>query len=150
VTTQREDDRLREAFQGLRAENAQTGRVPEFGSMLQDAKRRAEARPALEVVAGGQGGRIRVAALVSTALAAAVAGLILIDRGPTGDDDFERLVAAYVSETASGSWSSPTSGLLEVPGNDLMRSLPSIGAPVRGLDPSALPPRPSSPEEENL
>jgi hypothetical protein len=67
--------------------------------------------------------------------------------GPSGDEDFERLVAAYASQAAGGSWASPTSGLLDVPGMELMRSVPAIGAPVRGLDPAALPPRP---EEESL
>jgi hypothetical protein len=159
VTTQRDDDRLREAFQALRAESEQAGRVPGFAAMLGEAKRQAEARPNLEVIAGGRSGPgpglsrrrfLRAGAWASAVLAAAVAGLILIDRAPAGEEDFERLVAAYASETVGGAWSSPTSGLLEVPGMDLMRSLPSIGAPVRGLDPSSLPPRTSAPEEENL
>ncbi|MGD8600465.1 MAG: hypothetical protein PVF19_03795, partial [Gemmatimonadota bacterium] len=69
---------------------------------------------------------------------------------PSGEDDFERLVAAYTSETAAGAWSSPTSSLLDVPGMDLMRSVPSIGEPLRGIDPSSFPSPSASPEEENL
>ena len=149
--TQRDDDRLRETFQALRSETEEARRVPEFSGMLDEARRRAEARPVLQVVAGGQRGRrlMRAGAWASAVLAASVVGLILIDRPPSGDEDFERLVAAYVTGPRA-TWGSPTSGLLEVPGIDFMRSLPSIGAPIWGVDPGDLPARPSSPEEENL
>lgn len=157
MKTLRDDDRLRDTFQALRKETARSGGVPEFDGMLAEAKRRAEQRPALEVFAGhaSRKGRptrrrlVQIGAWGSVALAAGVAALILVNRPPTGDAEFERLVAAYASETAAGSWSSPTSALLEVPGMDLLRSVPSIGAPLRGIDPSSLL-RPQSPEEENL
>jgi len=155
VTTQR-DDELREAFQALRAESQQRSRVPDFAQMLQEAKRQAAARPALQVVAGRSVREVaprqfvRTGAWVSALFAASVAALIVLDRPPSGDAAFERLVAAYSTETAGGTWSSPTSGLLDVPGLDLVRSLPSIGGSIRGLDPATMPPRPSSPEEENL
>lgn len=153
MTTQPEEDRLKGAFQALRAETAQSGSVPEFGTMMAEAHRQAAARPTLEVVSGAAGARrrlVRVGAWASAALAASVAGVLLIDSGPRGDEDFERLVAAYSSGSPGATWSSPTSSLLDVPGLDLMRSLPSIGVPVRGLDPSSLPARQTSPEEENL
>jgi len=160
VTKLRDDDGMRDAFQNLRAETRQGGRAPEFGAMLEEARRQAAARPALEVVHGGgrrTGGAgparrlMRVGGWASAALAAGIAAVLLVDRpDPTGEEDFERLVAAYAAETSGAAWSSPTSGLLEVPGIDLMRSLPSIGAPVRGMDPSSLPTPSSSVEEENL
>jgi len=153
VTTQPEEDRLKGAYQALRAETARSGNVPDFGTMMAEAQRQAAARPNLEVVPGGTGSRrrlMRVGAWASAALAASVAGVLLIDTGPSGDEDFERLVAAYSSGSAGVSWTSPTSSLLDVPGLDLIRSLPSIGAPVRGLDPSALPARQTPSEEENL
>ena len=159
MKTHLDDDRLREAFQALREETEQAGRVSDFGAMLDEAKRQAEARPPLQVVAGSQGSQggqaswrrlVRVGTWASAVLAAAVAGLILLDRAPAGDEDFERLVASYAAGSTGGSWGSPTAGLLEVPGIDLMRSLPSIGAPVRGINPADLPARQSSPEEENL
>jgi hypothetical protein len=145
------DDELREAFQALRAEEHQARRAPEFGSMLVEAKRRAAARPQLQVVRGGSRRRLfRLGAWASAAVAAGVAAVLLIDRSPSGDDDFARLVASYSTETAAGTWSSPTSSLLDAPGMDLMRSVPSIGSPLLGIDPSTLPPRPTSPPEENL
>ena len=159
MTTHRDDELLTEKFLALRAETEQDGRVPQFGSMLDEAKRQVDARPMLEVLAGGpaQGGRgasrhrwVRTGAWASALLAASVAGLVLIDRAPTGDEEFERLVAAYASEASSAGVTSPTSRLLEVPGMDLLRSLPAIGEPVRGLDPTARPARQSSLEEENL
>jgi hypothetical protein len=82
-------------------------------------------------------------------VAAAVAGLMLVDRGPSPDEQFERLVATYSSE-AGTAWQSPTSGLLNVPGMELTRSVPSIGGPVRGIDPSRLPPPQTSPEEDTI
>jgi len=146
------DDRdLKGAFGALRERERGAGRVPDFGVMMAEARRQAGAGPRLEVVAGG-GHRRRLFWLggwASAAVAAGVAALLLLGRSPSGDDEFARLVAAYATETATGEWISPTAGLLDVPGMDLMRSLPSIGSPLRGLDPSSLPPRPSSPQEEN-
>ncbi|MGD2045928.1 MAG: hypothetical protein PVH96_06880 [Gemmatimonadota bacterium] len=158
MTKHTDDDRMREAFQDLRADTRASGSVPDFQSMMAEAKRRADETPALEVVVGaGSGARVRAhrrfvrfGAWASAAVAAAVAALILVDRAPSGEDDFERLVAAYTSETAAGAWSSPTSSLLDVPGMDLMRSVPSIGEPLRGIDPSSFPSTSASPEEENL
>lgn len=145
------DDDLRGAFQTLRAEERQARRAPEFGSMLAEAKRQGAPRPRLEVVRGGSRRTfVRFGGWATAAVAAGVAALLLINRPPTGDDDFARLVAAYTTETETGSWSSPTSGLLDVPGMDLTRSVPSIGSPLWGIDPSTLPPRPTPPPEENL
>jgi len=145
------DDDLRGAFQTLRAEERGAHRTPAFGPMLAEAKRRAAARPPLDVVGGGPRRTLfRLGAWATAAVAAGIAAVLLIDRPPSGDDDFARLVAAYTTETQSGSWSSPTSGLLDVPGMDLTRSVPSIGSPLWNIDPSTLPPRPTSPPEENL
>jgi hypothetical protein len=147
---------MRETFQALRAETGQAGCVPDFDSTLAEARRRAAASPALQVVQGGTDRTDRAAtrrrlvraAGTSVVLAASVAGLLLMTRAPSGEDDFERLVAAYASVGAGGAWSSPTQALLDVPGRELMRSVPSIGGPVRGIDRADLPPRPT-PEEVN-
>ena len=156
---ERDEERLREAFQEVRTDVRGSGSVPDFRSMWAEAKRVADERPALEVVAGGAGagsGRasrrrlFRAGAWGTAAVAAAVSSLILVTRGPSGDDDFEQLVAAYSAQVGGDAWRSPTSGLLDVPGMDLTRSVPSIGAPVRGIDPSTLQAPGSSPDEENL
>lgn len=147
MSEQRVDDGLRDRFQELRAGTEQSRGAPEFGALMARARLQAEseaaARPALEVVAGGstlpRRRVVRVAGWASAALAATVAGLLLTNRGPSDDEEFARLVAAYSADASAGVWQSPTSGLLEVPGIDLVRSLPSIGSSVRGLDPSARP-----------
>lgn len=154
--TERDDERMKERFQALRAETRGSGAVPDFDTMLAEAKLAGQ-RPALEVVSGGESpervrGRrwLRAGAWASAAVAAGLVGLVLVDRGPSGEDEFERLVAAYTSQGGAESWRSPTSGLLEVPGMDLMRTVPSIGGAARGVDPSTLPAPQPSPEEETL
>jgi hypothetical protein len=159
VTQLPDDDGLRERFQELRDEAEQPVRVPDFGAMLAQARADGAARPSFEVVDGGASARARVAgtyrrflragAWASAALAATVAGLLLTDRRPS-DDDFAQLVAAYATDASGGAWRSPTSGLLAVPGMELTRSVPSIGAPVKGLDPSTRLAPEAGPPEENL
>ena len=162
--TERDDQRLGQRFEELRAESRGPGAAPDFASMMAEAKRQAAEAPALEVAAGSSGstdadprragirshGRwARLAGWASVAAAAAVAGLMVMDRAPSADQEFERLVAAYSAEPGGAAWRSPTSGLLNVPGIDLTRSVPSIGGPVRGLDPSDRPAPQTSPEEDN-
>jgi hypothetical protein len=157
VTQLPDDDGLRERFQELRDEAAQPVRVPDFGAMLDQARADGAARPSFEVVDGGASVLgagthrrfLRAGAWASAALAATLAGLLLTDRRPS-DDDFAELVAAYATDASGGAWRSPTSGLLAVPGMELTRSVPSIGAPVRGLDPSTLLAPEAVPPEENL
>lgn len=142
MSEQRVDDELRDRFHELRAATEQPGRVPEFRAVYDLADTRARARPALEVIDGSAYSRrqmVRMGAWASAALAAAVAGLILVERGPSEDEEFASLVAAYSSETLAGAWRSPTSGLLEVPGMELVRSVPSIGGRIPGLDVPAVP-----------
>lgn len=140
------DDGLRDRFQELRADTARSG-APQFGALVARARADAAARPALEVVRGSAwtGRRVvRVGGWASAALAATVAGLLLTNGGPSDDEEFARLVASYSADASAGAWQSPTSGLLEVPGIELVRSLPSIGTSVRGLDPSARPEPPTN------
>jgi hypothetical protein len=82
---------------------------------------------------------VLVGAWGSAALAATVAGLLLVERGPSPDEEFARLVASYSTGAAAGLWRSPTSGLLAVPGMELTRSVPSIGLTLPDFDPSTLP-----------
>jgi hypothetical protein len=140
---EREEGVLRERFRELRAEVRAQG-TPAFGPMLERARVEAAERPALGLVHGdAPGGRparpsrlIRRGAWTSALLAAGVAGLLLVARASSGDEDreFERLVGAYASLAAGGAWRSPTSGLLEVPGAELLRSVPRLGAPSRSLE----------------
>lgn len=148
MSEQRVDDGLRDRFQELREDTTWSGGAPEFGALMARAQAQAAARPALEVGRGSAWTRRRVmraGGWASAALAATAAGVLLTNRGPSEDEEFARLVAAYSADVSAGAWQSPTSGLLEVPGIELVRSLPSIGASVRGLDPSTRPEPATSP-----
>ena len=146
-----DDDALRAEFGRLRTETEGSARVPDFGAMLERAKDDAvsrpgiaAARPELQVVQGesGEGARrrrvVRIGGWASVAVAAAIAGVLLIGGPSDADLEFERLVAAYTTDVSSGAWRSPTSALMNVPGMDLARSVPSLGSAIRGLDPSLL------------
>lgn len=149
MSESRLDEDLEERFAELRAATGSPGRVPEFGAVLARAEASSTTRPALQVVAGGMVRTrrrwVRVGAWGSAALAAAVTGLLLIERGPGPDEEFARLVASYASESAAGAWRSPTSGLLAVPGMELTRSVPAIGSTIPPFDPSTLPEPTSGP-----
>jgi hypothetical protein len=148
-----EDQRLRQRFLDLKEDTERAGHVPDFGTMLTRAK--AAASPPSEAVAGARtvnarawpGRRLlRVGAWAGAVLAAAVTGLILVDRHASSEDEFEQLVAAYESDQ----WQSPTAGLLDVPGMELTRSVPSVGGPARGLDPSTRPGAPAPRQRNDL
>jgi hypothetical protein len=125
------DEELRARFGELRAKAGRS--TPPFAAMLERAATEAREQPTLTVVRGGGSRRraLRVGAWASGAVAATVAGLLLFDGGsaPTAsaDEQFAELIASYASDMAAGAWRSPTSSLLDVPGIELMRSVPSIG-----------------------
>jgi len=138
------DADLRGRFDELRAET----RAPSFQSVLERAAAEAREQPALGVVHGGSGSRrhaLKVGVWASAAIAATLAGLLLFDRGAvpgsSADEEFEELVAAYSQGMSAGAWQSPTSGLLDVPGMELVRGVPSLGLPSLGLDPAGGGPR---------
>ena len=62
------------------------------------------------------------------AAAAAIAALIVIPRANSGDDAFEQAVRAFQNDPALGAWRSPTDGLLQLPGNQLMSTIPRVGS----------------------
>jgi hypothetical protein len=134
------DEDLRARFDELRAEM----RTPSFASVLERAAAEAREQPALDVVHGGLGARrrvLKVGVWASAAIAATLAGLLLFDRGAapgSADEQFAQLVAAYAQDMSAGAWRSPTSGLLDVPGMELVRGVPSLGLPAVGLDPAGV------------
>jgi hypothetical protein len=123
------DADLRARFGELRART----RGPEFAAVLGRASADARAQPALTVSSGRPSRRRMLAAGVwaSAAIAATVAGILLFDfsslMGPSADEQFAELVASYSADVATGAWRSPTSGLLNVPGMELVRGMPTIG-----------------------
>ena len=139
MTERRDDDLMRQRFQRLRAEDG--GRAPDFRAMMDQVHLLAEGsrrlRESGEEAVEQKVRPIRRRRLVwasgwaSTALAAAVAGLLLMGRG-SEDAEFERLVSSYSIDAATGAWQSPTSRLLAVPGIELIRSVPSVGHFIGG------------------
>ena len=63
----------------------------------------------------------------SLLVAAAATVLMLVQTQDTSGSEFERVVSAFSSDPASGAWQSPTDGLLDVPGKEILSTLPSIG-----------------------
>jgi len=155
VTHLTDDQRLRQRFLELREDAERSGHVPDFATMLARAKADAAAPSPLTVVEGSRprAARVwrrrrilRVGAWATAALAAAVSGLMLVDHRPSGDAEFEQLVAAYETDM----WQSPTAGLLDVPGIELTRSVPSIGGPALGLDPATRPDASTTRQRDDL
>ncbi len=146
MTQTHDDDGLREEFRRLRSETEVSARVPDFRAMLEKTKADELARPELRVVQGGRSDPaaprrrlVWIGGWASAAVAASIAGVLLTGGQSDADREFERLVAAYSADVSSGARWSPTSGLLNVLGMNLTRSVPSIGASIRGLDPGQLP-----------
>lgn len=146
----RRDDDLREAFDTLRAETRAA--APDFATMMARVRDEADAMPPLRVESGGADRAeprarprfLRLGGWASVAAAAAIAAVLLTRGGTDADADFERLVATYATEVAPAATRSPTSGLLDVPGIALTRSVPSFGGALGGL---GLPTPPENPEE---
>lgn len=128
MSDDRVERRLAEGFARLKAEDAR--RAPPFDRVFGEAVRRAEDD------AGSDGGSVigwrrrrRWAAAAGLAAAAAIGGILLA--APDGDEAFEDAVASWSATVGdASSWRSPTAGLLDVPGNELLTTVPSIGSGV--------------------
>lgn len=119
------EDELRSRFAAAREADAR--RAPEFRAVLEGARtrlRRERRRRARRWTVGVGG---------LAAAAAAVAGLLLIPGG--SDAGFDAAVRSWSEGPGSGGWSSPTRSLLDVPGGELLRSVPIIHIPPRPLAP---------------
>ncbi len=145
MTKTHDDHEVRELFQELKAETEALGRTPDFRVMMERAK---SARP---VTRRAQPSRqwVWAGGWASAALAASVVGLLLTGTGTNQDAEFERLVAGFSSDASGGAWRSPTAGLLEVPGLELLRGVPDVGGSVRGGGPGERPEGPAPDERES-
>ena len=120
-----------ERFARLKAEDAQ--RIPDFAAMYEAAARASEQSEASVPLEDRRTRLTRWTAVATTLAAAAVAGILLLT--PDAEADFEALVSSYSVEFGGSRWRSPTDGLLDVPGMDLIRTVPSIEGSFR-LPPS--------------
>ena len=68
--------------------------------------------------------RVRWASVL--AAAAAIAALIVLPRTNSNEAAFEQAVQAFSSNPALGGWRSPTDGLLNVPGSQLISTIPTV------------------------
>jgi len=59
--------------------------------------------------------------------AAAIAAVMLVGQGSISDEGFEELVNAYANDPALGGWQSPTDALLELPGREIVTTIPRVG-----------------------
>lgn len=122
------DQTLRRDFQGLREGDAL--RAPDFGLMIARARVEAAAVPPAppQRTPWLQSGK-RVL-LFGAPLAAAAALGIWFRPTSAADREFEQAVAAW-SQTAARTATSPTDGLLAVPGTEFLRGTPIDGMVAR-------------------
>jgi hypothetical protein len=131
MTTERDDDRLREQFQRLRRQDERLARPFSAPRSAQPAR---PARPA-----AGQRPRARRRGsfrhrLATAALAAAALGLALA--AGVGTLHWLRLRAAEPPAADAivrlTHWRAPTDWLLQASGDQLLRGVPRLGAPLLG------------------
>lgn len=129
MSDQSRDRELEGLYQGLRAEDEK--RAPSFAHMMAKAREQAGEAAAPDhtgrTVAPGRFFALPRLAWASGALAAAAAAVLIfvVPDGP--DAHFEQVVRAFSTDPAAGQWTSPTDGLLQVPGLELLSTVPSIG-----------------------
>jgi hypothetical protein len=127
MTSQPSDPDIRELFQELRALDER--RAPGFREMVAVAR-----QEALEGQADGdmewhraRRARRRVAWGGSLLVAAAAAIIFFLPGRGTSEAEFERAVRSYSASSAGGAWRSPTDALLDLPGSEVLTTLPRVG-----------------------
>lgn len=122
MSDRQQDTDLRARFEAQR--DADAKETPSFADMM--ARARAEAVDVVPIAT--RRWKLRRLAYAGTlAAAAAIAALIVIPRTTSNEDEFEQAVRTYRSSAALGGWQSPTDGLLDLPGSQLMSTVPSVG-----------------------
>jgi hypothetical protein len=119
----RQDPELRALFEAQRKHD--TIDAPPFAEMMARAQAAGAAVPQPLRITRTRRHREWAGGL---AAAAVVAALIVIPRVRSGDDAFEQAVRAFQSDPALGAWQSPTDGLLDLPGDGLLSTVPTVGA----------------------
>jgi ferric-dicitrate binding protein FerR (iron transport regulator) len=118
------DPELRALFEAQRHDDA--SHAPPFAQMMARAQAEAETAAAPTALPTPRT-RWRREWAGGLAAAAAIAALIVIPRVRSGDDAFEQAVRAFQSNPALGAWQSPTDGLLTLPGDRLLSTVPTMG-----------------------
>ena len=122
MTDRPQDADLRARFDAQR--QAEAKQAPSFAPMVEHARTMAATtspgapRPLTLRRLGYVGG---------LAAAAVIATLLIVPRTRSNEDAFEQAVREFLSDPALGAWRSPTDGLLNVPGSQLISTVPSVG-----------------------
>ena len=107
------DDQLRRIFVDSR--QREQGPVPPFERVWATAAARSGRRPS----------RVLWSLASACATAAVVVAVILLQRQRGSE---------FAAATELGAWRSPTAVLLRVPGDDLLRTVPSVGASLMRIE----------------
>jgi hypothetical protein len=124
MTDRPQDAELHARFAAQRRVDA--GQAPEFATLLERARAEAPAAPASAPLTLK---RRRWAYAGGLAAAAIIAALLAIPRTRSTEAAFEAAVRAYQNGPALGAWQSPTDALLDVPGSQLISTVPGLGRP---------------------
>jgi hypothetical protein len=121
MTDRPQDAELRARFDAQR--RADANQAPSFETMMGRAR-----TPSGDVVTTPRRfERRRFMYASGLAAAAVIAALLVIPRTRSSEDTFEDAVRAFQTNPALGAWQSPTDGLLDVPGSQLISTVPGVG-----------------------
>jgi len=120
-----DDQDLRRHFEALQEHDLP--QVPAFETLMDRAREQA-AREGLQVRPPARlpSPVFRRVAWSGGLFAAAVAILLLARFPGTSDSDFVQVVEAFTADPAAGAWKSPTDGLLDLPGHEILSTVPGI------------------------
>ena len=136
-----EDQDLQGVFRDLQDQDRK--KVPEFRTLMARARQEASGSER-EIHLGSRWTRRlprRLAWGGSLLATAAAAVLLLVQIPGASDSEFERVVNAFSADPASGAWKSPTDALLDVPGVEILSTLPSLGSSRWLMNPRPSPKR---------
>jgi hypothetical protein len=122
MNDRQQDTELRAHFDAQR--RADASETPSFATMMARARADAVRTPA---VAPRTLNLRRIAYVGGLAAAAVIGALLMVPGSPSSEDAFEQTVRDFQSNPALGAWQSPTDGLLDVPGSQLISNVPSVG-----------------------
>jgi hypothetical protein len=123
MNDRQQDTNLRARFDAQR--EADASEAPLFAAMLERSRTAAAHAP--PAITPRKTNLRRVLYWSSLGAAAMIGALLAIPRATSDEDAFEQAVQAYQSGAALGAWQSPTDGLLNVPGSQLISTVPSVG-----------------------
>ena len=120
-----QDSELRARFEQQKRADAQ--RAPSFADVMARAQTQIAADTVLPMRRESRVLR-RFGWAGGLAAAAAIAALLVVPRMDATDREFEQAVQAFQANPALGGWRAPTDGLLNLPGSQLISTVPSFGS----------------------